>query len=284
MVQAILRQHNVHKGASTVMRYHGGHVSTALLELFPEIKFDKEKLPQSRWEEEENRRKAFLDYAELHRFDPFIAENWRRQSFRDKIWPIRMSIPYHNGKIATALQELFPRIKLNPTKSKGHNTRKILRKFDRSHSPTKSIVERKKRILEKFAARNGFDPLNALSWASHSRDKFIELVGWSFVKSQFNGDVVQMLSHFFPNIGLVPSMFPHGRDRWKTTERRRAYFEEYAKDNNFDPLDAENWYRHPPKYRKLQGLEGLLSHHGGSAAQALVDLFPDVEFDRLKLS
>jgi len=33
-----------------------------------------------RWDEEGNRRKAFLEFAELHRFDPLIAKNWYLQS------------------------------------------------------------------------------------------------------------------------------------------------------------------------------------------------------------
>lgn len=32
---------------------------------------------------------------------------------------------------------------------------------------------------------------------------------------------------------------------WDQLENRRKFFENYAEDNHFDPLIAENWYSQP---------------------------------------
>lgn len=34
---------------------------------------------------------------------------------------------------------------------------------------------------------------------------------------------------------------------WYNRDNRRAFFEEYAKENNFDPLHNEKWYSQPRK-------------------------------------
>lgn len=32
---------------------------------------------------------------------------------------------------------------------------------------------------------------------------------------------------------------------WKDRKNRRNFFENYAKENGFDPLVPDNWYKHP---------------------------------------
>ena len=36
-------------------------------------------------------------------------------------------------------------------------------------------------------------------------------------------------------------------DSWRDVERRRLFFEKYAKKHAFDPLIPENWYKEPRK-------------------------------------
>jgi hypothetical protein len=76
--------------------------------------------------------------------------------------------------------------------------------------------------------------------------------------------MTQALLDLFPNIGLDPSEFLlqcmylfiplavltiiNQPDSWKN---RRRFFENYAKENGFDPLNPENWY--------LQAREKIIS-------------------------
>jgi len=202
----------------------------------------KFKNAQNPWDDINFRRKAFERIAKQHGFDPFDPKNWDKTVIKRAVASLRKSmkgnggdglkmiLTYHSLRIATALVELFPEM-LAERKTKTFNP--------------DTTFEHKKRIFERFAKRNGFDPLDAHSWAAQTNQKLVALTGWNYVKNQYNGNVVQMLSHFFPNIGLVPSMF---RASWKTAEQRRAYFEKYARDHNFNPLDAESWYQHRPNF------------------------------------
>jgi len=252
-----------------VVAYHGGVVAKALQDLFPEIGLNPMMLLRKRWTDAQNRRKFFEEFAREHGFDPLNAEHWYSQD----LGAVRASasgvMKYHKLNMAQALLELFPEVP-----------------FDRSR--LRSInSEYKKRVFEGFAKRNGFDPLNPLNWAAQSRKKLAKLAGVIYLRGHYNGDIFQLLLHLFPNIGLVPSMFkPHSTAKWETAQQRKAFFEKYANDHNFDALDAENWYKHRPKIaaaRRVQKLGGLLRYHGNNPARALVDLFPNIEFDKSRL-
>lgn len=75
-----------------------------------------------------------------------------------------------------------------------------------------------------------------------------------------NWSVVKALIDLFPNIGLdhskfgnIQSMFSFNTpindvtdlnmaEFWATTENRRKLFENYAKEQGFDPLIPKNWH------------------------------------------
>jgi hypothetical protein len=49
---------------------------------------------------------------------------------------------------------------------------------------------------------------------------------------------------------------------WRSIENKRKFFENYAKANDFDPHDPENWYKQP--HRKISAFKVhslLLSSH-----------------------
>eukprot|EP00026_Physarum_polycephalum_P015371 Phypoly_transcript_16035.p1 GENE.Phypoly_transcript_16035~~Phypoly_transcript_16035.p1 ORF type:complete len:284 (-),score=54.79 Phypoly_transcript_16035:37-840(-) len=66
---------------------------------------------------------------------------------------------------------------------------------------------------------------------------------------------------------------------------RRRFFEEYARDNDFDPLDPENWYSITTKDIETKpGGSTVLKYHKDSPIRALVSLFKEVEFDILRFN
>jgi hypothetical protein len=75
--------------------------------------------------------------------------------------------------------------------------------------------------------------------------------------------------------------------------------EEYAITNGFNPLKPEKWYSQVDKIQTMkvnlpplilltylfyQGIFKILHHHDHSVAKALMNLFPEVAFDRRKFS
>lgn len=49
-------------------------------------------------------------------------------------------------------------------------------------------------------------------------------------------------SLFFFSYILLISLFYYYCPEWHEQSRRRQFFEDFAGDNNFDPLDPNNWY------------------------------------------
>lgn len=82
-------------------------------------------------------------------------------------------------------------------------------------------------------------------------------------------------------------------------ENRRVFFEKYAKQHNFDPRKAENWYSQPKERIMVQkvlamkainsililllkGSHAVVFHHNNSLLQALLDIFPDIGLEAAK--
>jgi hypothetical protein len=82
---------------------------------------------------------------------------------------------------------------------------------------------------------------------------------------------------------------------WQDIGNRRQFFENFAKENGFDPLIPENWYLPPyetfehqkagtstvpssviTNHCDLQGIKGVLAYHNGRISRALLDLFPNI--------
>lgn len=59
-------------------KYYEGNLRLALLKLFPDIGMEERKFANlgNYWDDTDNQRKLFEDYAAFHEFDPLIAENW----------------------------------------------------------------------------------------------------------------------------------------------------------------------------------------------------------------
>jgi hypothetical protein len=90
------------QGLTSILRYHNNSVATALVALFPETKFDQNKLKLkskilntlflcllfnflfyfcvASWPDTKARRKFFETYAKENNFDPLLPENWYAQS------------------------------------------------------------------------------------------------------------------------------------------------------------------------------------------------------------
>jgi hypothetical protein len=100
-------------------------------------------------------------------------------------------------------------------------------------------------------------------------------------------------------------VFPHSlrKAQWMDAANRRKFFENYAKEQRFDPLISENWYsqrkenimaRKVFKHNKikkakitviyLQGAFSVVSYYKCSLSNAIMSLFPEVRFVKAKFT
>jgi len=75
----------------------------------------------------------------------------------------------------------------------------------------------------------------------------------------------------------VKYTFLPARTSWKEPLQRRNFFDQLARDLDFDPSDSESWYRiTKEEVMKKQGARGVLVYHNQSYASALINLYPEL--------
>eukprot|EP00026_Physarum_polycephalum_P002403 Phypoly_transcript_02409.p1 GENE.Phypoly_transcript_02409~~Phypoly_transcript_02409.p1 ORF type:complete len:900 (+),score=140.14 Phypoly_transcript_02409:101-2800(+) len=147
--------------------------------------------------------------------------------------------------------------------------------------------ERGKNMRDFFvelAKKRNFDPLVPENWYSVSVAELREEKGFTTILSHFSGNFRKALHSVFPEIGLEANKFATTtRFYWTDLNNRRKSFEDFARDNNFDPLVAENWYPIAgERIAESVGSYSLKFHYNGSFTKALIHLFPEVPFQREK--
>eukprot|EP00026_Physarum_polycephalum_P000804 Phypoly_transcript_00805.p1 GENE.Phypoly_transcript_00805~~Phypoly_transcript_00805.p1 ORF type:complete len:823 (+),score=101.61 Phypoly_transcript_00805:1404-3872(+) len=259
------------KGLAALVWHYGGSFTKALLHLFPEVGIDKSKLKFSRkslgkldLRTQEARRNFFTKFAARRRFDPLEATAWYSVSPKQlkKERGYNTVLTHHCGSLARALLAAFPNIGLE-SKKFGFLAKNL----------TKDPKERRE-FFVKFAASRGFDPLVAKNWYPILKRDLLNTKGAHGVLNYHNDNIKKALCELFPEIGLESNMFSIvQRNYWGDSENRKNYFIQFARDNMFDPLIAENWYKFKnadiPKHH-------VLHYHKNQLANALADLFPDI--------
>jgi len=152
-------------------------------------------------------------------------------------------------------------------------------------------------FFENLARVNSFDPLEPDNWYLLRRED-IQIVPGAQSILQYHESYAKALIELFPEIGLEKSKFPpaFSKDTSKKVQvgplstlreptggtrfTRRLFFETYARDHNFEPSMVENWYKEPiPRIMATKGASRIVLKHG-SIMKGLMDLFPELEFDR----
>eukprot|EP00026_Physarum_polycephalum_P000668 Phypoly_transcript_00669.p1 GENE.Phypoly_transcript_00669~~Phypoly_transcript_00669.p1 ORF type:complete len:889 (+),score=100.09 Phypoly_transcript_00669:213-2879(+) len=237
-----------------------GYVKT-LMELFPELNLQEIKFPTApiRYYSSISNRRAFFDaFAKEHGFDPLISENWQRVNayhMRDRKGSDAV-LYYYQGSMTKALIHLYPQLTLD----------------------VRNYTKRKKLFFEQFAKDKGFDPLVAENWYSVTREDLEARKEFTGIMKEFRGSFIRALQDVFPAIQLNTSKFSiPGKKHWRVERNRKSFFEQYAKDNGFDPLVAENWYAVRSEKilaRKFSSM--VVRYYGGSVRKALLTLYPNI--------
>jgi len=102
--------------------------------------------------------------------------------------------------------------------------------------------------------------------------------------SYYKGSHIKALVHLYPDIGIDRKKFKHApQNYWLAAHNRRAFFDNFAKLNGFDPLVPANW--HKIKYDQIRSTKhgsSVLRYYNNSHIPALLDLYPDLGLDKLK--
>eukprot|EP00026_Physarum_polycephalum_P002991 Phypoly_transcript_03000.p1 GENE.Phypoly_transcript_03000~~Phypoly_transcript_03000.p1 ORF type:complete len:301 (-),score=32.11 Phypoly_transcript_03000:189-1091(-) len=134
--------------------------------------------------------------------------------------------------------------------------------------------------MEDFAIKNGHDPHSKSFWYTQQYSKITAEKGAPRVLSYHGNSLPRALAELFPEIKFDRLRFPSHHNLWSDPANRRKFFENYAKDNRFDPLQAEKWYLQSIfRIMAFKGVRGVLAHHNNDLSQALSDLFPNIGFD-----
>eukprot|EP00026_Physarum_polycephalum_P004291 Phypoly_transcript_04309.p1 GENE.Phypoly_transcript_04309~~Phypoly_transcript_04309.p1 ORF type:complete len:715 (+),score=105.32 Phypoly_transcript_04309:82-2145(+) len=253
-------------GLGSILHYYQESFSNAIFHVYPNIGVRKEKFTiyhVGHWDEYENRKKFFDDFAKDHGFDPSIPENWYKinahqiNSRKDSDMLLRR---YHN--FTDAIAEAYPNIRFD------------LNKFDvipRNHWHSKS---NRKAFFEAFAKAKSFDPLSATDWYKVVPSDIRAFKGGIAVLDYYDKNLAKALNHLYPTLHLEEKRFAAPYGHWAEETHRREFFENFAQEFGFDPKIAQNWRNiSKSSLQNREGFKSVIRHHGNNYKKALHKLF-----------
>eukprot|EP00026_Physarum_polycephalum_P017934 Phypoly_transcript_19329.p1 GENE.Phypoly_transcript_19329~~Phypoly_transcript_19329.p1 ORF type:complete len:214 (+),score=30.36 Phypoly_transcript_19329:89-643(+) len=87
----------------------------------------------------------------------------------------------------------------------------------------------------------------------------------------------RMLASAYPTIKFDYSKFHYKyKGYWEHSSNHKLFFDNIAKENNFDPLIANNWYSFGMKYFLKRKGSRLLRAYNSSHITALMKIYPNI--------
>jgi len=213
------------------------------------------------FEEPNNRRSFFEEYAKEKGFDPLSPNPWYLCTQEEFLLQkgAGVVLKHHGGSFVNALSHLFPEVPFDVLK---------FRALPADHW---NSTQNKRNFFTDFAKRNGFSITSPKTWSSLHLKKLKSLKTSEVLQpllQQYNGRLKKALMDIFPDFF---------NDFWYSASNRRKFFEDFALENRFDPLIAANWYSvKKSDILSTSGGQEVLDFYDSSFAKALVQLFPDI--------
>jgi len=178
-----------------------------------------------------------------------------------------MMTHYYRGSFIKALIALYPELKLQRQKFRLKDWRE---------------AKHRRNFLDEFARSKHFNPLEVENWYSVSSQEIIRAGGRGVLRHHEESHIKALIA-LYPELMFRKEKFPFYRDgEWKETERRRQFFDEFAKSKQFNPLDAEKWYSiKQAEIRRACG-DGILYYYKRSHIKALIALYPELSLRKEK--
>eukprot|EP00026_Physarum_polycephalum_P001950 Phypoly_transcript_01954.p1 GENE.Phypoly_transcript_01954~~Phypoly_transcript_01954.p1 ORF type:complete len:900 (+),score=97.26 Phypoly_transcript_01954:131-2830(+) len=136
-------------------------------------------------------------------------------------------------------------------------------------------------LFESIAKNRNLDPLVPETWYSIPGRILKQTMGVATILNKLKGSYYDKLHFLFPDVKLDPYKIS-SKFYWHELRHRRKYFENFAKEHNFDPLNPSNWYSLSKQNVKALKSNNVIVHYNNSIAQALLSLFPNIGLDESK--
>eukprot|EP00026_Physarum_polycephalum_P002997 Phypoly_transcript_03006.p1 GENE.Phypoly_transcript_03006~~Phypoly_transcript_03006.p1 ORF type:complete len:734 (+),score=100.03 Phypoly_transcript_03006:377-2578(+) len=155
------------KGGGTILHLYRSSLMKAVVDIYPEVKFDKSEFGvlNRKTYHVSNMRKLFDSFARAQGWDPLVTENWYEISpemlQEDKMCANLLQVRF-KGNLVQALSEIYPDLRLQ------HH------KFTKISSKNSWRLEgARRRFFTSFAESRGFDPLMPEGWDGVTRDEIL---------------------------------------------------------------------------------------------------------------
>jgi len=98
----------------------------------------------------------------------------------------------------------------------------------------------------------------------------------------YKSSIAKALQQLFPHIGLETDKLQISHSSyWAEVLNRREFLDNLARKNGFDPLVAENWYKHSG-FTNDKTVLALLHMYQGSWVKALLHVYPEIGLNTYK--
>eukprot|EP00026_Physarum_polycephalum_P001044 Phypoly_transcript_01045.p1 GENE.Phypoly_transcript_01045~~Phypoly_transcript_01045.p1 ORF type:complete len:1215 (-),score=190.78 Phypoly_transcript_01045:36-3680(-) len=248
-----------HPGFSKALQGYN-KLSVCLLQLYPDIGLQKSKLIQ--YDELFHRRKLFHKFAYAKGGYPSDPNFWYSLNPTELLKATKVVL--YTKSYAELVTRLFPELYLDRNKFKHPENKK--------KQNTQAIRE----LFERFARKNGNDPLDPQFWYSINPKELRKVKGMRKAVKYYKG-YIKTVTHLFPELHLERSKFVFKVQLWRTL------FNNFAKSNGFDPLVPENWYKTScDALVQNEDVSKVLRYYQNNLHQALVDIYPELTLDKSK--
>eukprot|EP00026_Physarum_polycephalum_P000339 Phypoly_transcript_00339.p1 GENE.Phypoly_transcript_00339~~Phypoly_transcript_00339.p1 ORF type:complete len:1688 (+),score=210.60 Phypoly_transcript_00339:78-5141(+) len=255
-----------------LQRHYNGNVMQALIHLFPEVHLDSSSFSKNT-SVAFSLTSFFESFARDFGFDPHIPENWysvNTEALKDRKGAKDMVQRYGDNYIS-ALGDSFPNVAF------------VVSKFQTFPRHFWNSVENQRIFFEEYARESGADPLDCAFWYSISATAVLSAKGAGAILSHYGGSVVEALVQLFPDLALDKSRFSIvPKNHWANKPNQRKFFENYALEKGFDPLEPANWYSvNSDIISSHKGAGSILQHYNGGVVDALCNIFPDIGLEKI---
>lgn len=139
-------------------------------------------------------------------------------------------------------------------------------------------------FMEKVSKKNGLNPLYPATWYTLTPSDIYKFQGGRSIIGSFQGGYINALKKLFPDIGLnfADLAAHHGFLNLNEVANRRLFFENFAKMKGFNAKNPLGWYKQSKnQFLAYKGARTMLTkYYRGNLPKALLDIFPDIGFNR----
>eukprot|EP00026_Physarum_polycephalum_P002000 Phypoly_transcript_02004.p1 GENE.Phypoly_transcript_02004~~Phypoly_transcript_02004.p1 ORF type:complete len:496 (+),score=54.29 Phypoly_transcript_02004:1101-2588(+) len=206
--------------------------------------------------------KVFFDeFAKGKCFDPLLTENWYTISQKDLL--IRTP-----NNLYKDLSNAYPMLSFSPER------------FARIHKNYWHDKENRKKFFDQYAHEKGFDPLSAESWYSVPKSNILQQSKAVGVLKHYKGSIISALCDIYSFVEFDADKFVYPPKKHREDSKYKLHIiSEFAKQKDFDPLVASNWYKiKTSDFETMKGGPGLLQQYGGFS-KTLINLLPNIGLD-----